>query len=147
MISYRRAASGLSEMLTVIEQHKSEAQITGIHIPPPGRDKGIQAAAGCHLAVDTPATAGVRGLHVHNDDLRARARIAAANLPPHVIDLPSRQPTAQAGLLTLRNYPLARLKVPIGRPGGRDAHEVVAGARELRSQPCPQSTTPRTHGE
>jgi hypothetical protein len=78
-------ARGLPEMLTVIEQHKPEAQITDICMPPTGRDDGIQAAAGCHLAVDTPATAGVRGLHVHNDDLRARARIAAANLPPRVI--------------------------------------------------------------
>ena len=50
-------ARGLPEILTVIEQHKPEAQITDIRIPPTGRDEGIQAAAGCHLAVDTmPST-------------------------------------------------------------------------------------------
>jgi hypothetical protein len=84
MISYRRGRS-LPEMLTVIEQHKPEAQITDIRIPPTGHDEGIQAAAGCRPAVDTPVTPGVRGLHAHNDDLRARARIVAANLPPRVI--------------------------------------------------------------
>jgi hypothetical protein len=41
-------ARGLPEILTVIEQHKPEAQITDIRIPPTGRDEGIQAAAGCH---------------------------------------------------------------------------------------------------
>jgi len=48
-------------MLTVIEQHKPEAQITDIRIPPTGREEGSQAAAGCHLAVDTR---GARGLRV-----------------------------------------------------------------------------------
>jgi hypothetical protein len=65
MISYRRAAPGLPELPAFTEQHESGAEITGIRMPP-GRDEGIQAAACCHLAVDTPATAAVRYLHAHN---------------------------------------------------------------------------------
>ena len=66
MISYRRAASSPPEMLAVIEQHEPGAVITNTRMPPTGRDEDIQAAAGCNPAVDTPATAGIRGPHAHN---------------------------------------------------------------------------------
>jgi CheY-like chemotaxis protein len=45
MISYRRAASGPPQMLTVVEQHEPGPVITDIRMPPTGRDGGTQAAA------------------------------------------------------------------------------------------------------
>jgi hypothetical protein len=45
MISYRRVAPGLPELPAVTEQHEPGAEITGIRMPPTGRDEGIQAAA------------------------------------------------------------------------------------------------------
>jgi hypothetical protein len=34
-------------------------------------------------------------------------------------------------LLTLRNYRWLGSRFPLGRPGGRDAHEVVAGSQRI----------------
>ena len=58
MISYRRAASGLPEMPAVTGQHKPGAVITGIRMPPTGRDEGIQAATAILVPAAALAPAG-----------------------------------------------------------------------------------------